>query len=129
MLEHFLKEKRMEKVDLNGKMGVIMKEILWMDCSLDMVIATFSLNTFIGKYYFADLDKIYEGEFRMGNMEGKGIEAWNDGRKYDGDFKNGKKDGEGTFEWPNGNKYIGSWKADKQHGLAIYYNSKDGSKK
>jgi hypothetical protein len=83
----------------------------------------------IGKYYFADLDKWYEGEFRMGNMEGKGSEIWSDGRKYEGDFKNGKKDGEGTFIWSNGNKYIGSWRDDKQHGIGIYYNVKDGSKK
>ncbi len=65
----------------------------------------------------------------MSNMEGKGIETWEDGRKYEGDFKNGKKDGEGTFEWPNGNKYIGSWRADKQHGIGIYYNVKDLSKR
>ena len=84
---------------------------------------------YIGRYYFADLDKWYEGEFRMSNMEGRGIETWNDGRKYEGDFKNGKKDGEGTFMWPNGNKYIGSWKSDKQHGIGIYSNTKENSKK
>ena len=55
-----------------------------------------------GRYYFADFDKYYEGEFRTSNMEGKGIETWADGRRYEGDFKNGKKDGEGTFEWPTG---------------------------
>jgi hypothetical protein len=49
----------------------------------------------------------------MSNMEGRGIETWNDGRRYEGDFKNGKKDGEGTFEWPTGVKYIGSWKNGK----------------
>ena len=83
----------------------------------------------IGKYYFADLDKWYEGEFRSNNMEGRGIESWNDGRKYEGDFKNGKKDGEGTFEWPNGNKYIGSWRGDQQHGSGIYVNIKESTKR
>eukprot|EP00350_Pseudokeronopsis_sp_OXSARD2_P007106 CAMPEP_0170548592 /NCGR_PEP_ID=MMETSP0211-20121228/6870_1 /TAXON_ID=311385 /ORGANISM="Pseudokeronopsis sp., Strain OXSARD2" /LENGTH=194 /DNA_ID=CAMNT_0010854203 /DNA_START=510 /DNA_END=1090 /DNA_ORIENTATION=- len=48
-----------------------------------------------GRYYFADLDKYYEGEFRFSNMEGRGIETWNDGKRYEGDFKNGKKDGQG----------------------------------
>ena len=67
----------------------------------------------LGRYYFADLDKYYEGEFRQSNMEGKGIETWADGRRYEGDFKNGKKDGEGTFEWPSGIKYIGSWRNGK----------------
>jgi hypothetical protein len=75
------------------------------------------------------LDKYYEGEFRMNNMEGKGIETWADGRRYEGDFKNGKKDGEGTFEWPNGVKYIGSWRAGKQHGIGVLYNSGDGQKR
>jgi len=60
-----------------------------------------------GHYYFADKNKNYEGEFRMANMEGKGVETWKDGRRYEGDFKNGKKEGEGTMEWPNGTKYIG----------------------
>lgn len=83
----------------------------------------------VGRYYFADLDKWYEGEFRMSNMEGRGKEIWNDNRTYEGDFKNGKKDGEGTFEWSNGNKYIGSWRTDKMHGTGIYYNSKDKTKR
>ena len=62
-------------------------------------------------------------------MEGKGIEKWNDGRRYEGDFKNGKKDGEGKFEWANGSKYVGSWKDDKMHGIGIYYNKKENTKK
>ena len=65
----------------------------------------------------------------MSNIEGKGVETWNDGRRYEGDFKGGKKDGEGTFEWPNGILYIGSWKDDKQHGIGIYYNVKENSKR
>lgn len=82
-----------------------------------------------GKYYFADLDKVYTGEFRNGNIEGHGVEIWSDGRRYDGDFKNGKKDGEGTFEWPNGNKYIGSWKQGKQHGVGIWRDNITGEKR
>ena len=82
-----------------------------------------------GRYYFADLDKYYEGEFRSSNMEGKGVETWSDGRRYEGDFKNGKKDGEGTFEWPTGIRYIGSWRNGKQHGVGILYDTKEGTKK
>jgi hypothetical protein len=75
------------------------------------------------------LDKYYEGEFRMSNMEGRGIETWTDGRRFEGDFKNGKKDGEGTFEWPNNIKYIGSWIGGKQHGSGILYDTKANTKK
>lgn len=109
----FIKARKMEKADLNGMMVVFMMETLLMEFSKVMVSLKIIINNHIGKYYFADHDKWYEGEFRMGNIEGRGTESWSDGRKYDGDFKNGKKDGEGTFIWPNGNKYIGSWRDDK----------------
>ena len=72
-------------------------------------------------------DKTYQGEFRMSNMEGRGVEIWVDGRRYEGDFKNGKKDGEGTFEWPNGNKYVGSWRNGKQHGIGVWVSSEEGA--
>ena len=83
----------------------------------------------MGTYYFADIRKIYKGEFRLSNMEGRGVEMWEDGRKYEGEFKNGKKDGEGVFEWPNGNKYIGSWMSGKQHGAGVIISVRDGTKR
>jgi len=82
-----------------------------------------------GLYYFADKGKNYEGEFRSGNMEGKGIETWKDGRKYEGDFKNGRKEGEGTMEWPNGTKYVGSWRSDTMHGNGVYINAREKTKR
>lgn len=74
-----------------------------------------------GVYYFADIDKTYTGEFRMSNMEGRGVETWADGRRYEGEFKAGKKDGEGTFEWPStATKYVGTWRNGKMHGVGVW---------
>ena len=50
----------------------------------------------IGKYYFSETGKVYEGEFRNNNMEGKGVMTWPDQSKYEGEFKNGKIEGKGT---------------------------------
>jgi hypothetical protein len=61
----------------------------------------------LGKYYFSDTGKFYEGEFKFNNMEGKGVMTWPDQSKYDGEFKSGKIDGKGTKTFANGNKYIG----------------------
>ena len=41
----------------------------------------------------------YEGEFRRGMMEGKGVYTWKDGRVYEGEFKNNKKEGQGIMKW------------------------------
>jgi hypothetical protein len=30
---------------------------------------------------------------------------------------------------PNGNKYVGSWKDGKQHGVGVFFNVKDKSKR
>jgi len=48
---------------------------------------------------------------------------------YEGDFKAGKKDGTGTMVQPNGNKYIGDWSNDMKHGIGVWYNAKDGTRK
>lgn len=43
-----------------------------------------------GKYYFADSGKLYEGEFKNNNMDGKGVIIWPDESRYEGDFAAGK---------------------------------------
>ena len=44
--------------------------------------------------YYNDVDK-YEGEWKNGLKEGKGIMYYNDGRRYKGDWKNDLKEGKG----------------------------------
>ena len=49
----------------------------------------------------------YEGEFKDGKINGKGIYEWSDGRKYEGTWKNNNMHGAGIYTWPDGRKYIG----------------------
>ena len=45
-------------------------------------------------------------------MDGKGVMIWPDESRYDGDFKLGKIEGKGKKEFANGNRYVGEWKND-----------------
>ena len=48
----------------------------------------------------------YEGEWKEGKRDGRGIHRWNhNGKVYDGDFLNGKKHGDGICTQWNGIKY------------------------
>ncbi len=53
----------------------------------------------------------YEGEWKNGKRDGRGVEFYADGeKKYVGNFKNGKYEGNGTFFHKNGDKYVGKYK-------------------
>ncbi len=53
----------------------------------------------------------YEGEWRNGKREGRGVEYYSDGeKKYVGNFLNGKFHGNGTYFFKNGDKYVGKFK-------------------
>ena len=39
----------------------------------------------------------YEGDFRNGKPEGKGIMYFKNGDRYEGDYKNGKPEGNGIM--------------------------------
>lgn len=82
-----------------------------------------------GVYYFAESEKVYEGDFVENLFQGKGKLSFKDGRVYSGDFVENKKHGNGTMVFPNGNKYIGGWREDMQHGIGVFINGEDGSKK
>ena len=44
--------------------------------------------------FYNDDDK-YEGDWKKGSKDGKGIMFYNDGEKYEGDWKNDKVEGKG----------------------------------
>ena len=53
----------------------------------------------------------YEGEWRDGKRDGRGVEFYADGeKKYVGNFSNGKYNGNGTYFYKNGDKYVGKYK-------------------
>lgn len=62
----------------------------------------------------------YEGEFKDGYPDGKGMYTWNDGHYFIGSFKKGKLEGKGDmyYESVSGNDSVisGFWKKDKYYG-------------
>ena len=63
----------------------------------------------------------YEGEFKNGKREGKGIMYYNSGNRYEGEFKNGKFEGRGIYYYRDGDRYEGEYKNGKKDGKGIYY--------
>ena len=66
-------------------------------------------------------EKIDEGAFIKGKLNGNGKRLLKNGDCYEGDFKDGLYDGVGTYLWANGEKYTGSWKNNKFNGNGTYY--------
>ena len=58
----------------------------------------------------------YLGDFLRGKMHGKGIYKWPDGNIYEGEYIYGIKEGYGEFKWNDGRIYKGPFKNGKQHG-------------
>jgi hypothetical protein len=58
----------------------------------------------------------FEGDFRMGKVEGIAEALYANGDEYKGQFKNGKRDGIGTLTMASGGRYEGGWKEDKRVG-------------
>ena len=72
-----------------------------------------------GKGKSVGLDQ-YEGEFKEGYPDGKGMYTWKDGHYYVGFFKKGKMEGKGDmyYEAQSGKDSVisGYWKKDKYYG-------------
>ena len=67
----------------------------------------------------------YEGQFKAGRKDGKGVKTWRDGDRYDGDFVADRKEGQGTYTWGQGSpwageKYTGSFHDDQRDGHGVY---------
>lgn len=88
----------------------------------------------------------YEGNFKDGKIQGKGILYFSDGNKYigdwvdhyregkgkmiftsgdvyQGDFRHSRINGKGIMEFVNGDRYEGNWTDDRQHGFGKYFYS------
>lgn len=79
------------------------------------------------------LDPIYErveeGEFKAGQLNGKGTKTYANGNFEEGDFINGQLNGHGIVKWHDGRLWEGEWKNDKLEGKGkrTNPNSKDGN--
>ena len=77
-----------------------------------------------GAYYNANGTR-YEGEFKDGSPNGRGVfyyledNQWK-GDRYEGEWKDGKQHGKGAYYHASGDRYEGEWKDGKRHGKGAY---------
>lgn len=62
----------------------------------------------------------YEGEYRGGRMNGRGVYAFSNGNRYEGDWLNDDFHGRGAFIYANGNRYDGEFRNDRPNGVGTY---------
>ncbi len=84
-----------------------------------------------GTYYNHITKEKYEGEFKYGKADGKGIFYYNNGDIYIGEFKNWIKEGYGVYYFQNGDRYEGYFKngVPNKEGKYFYMNSNQINKK
>jgi hypothetical protein len=51
----------------------------------------------------------YDGEYRDGIPNGRGVAVLPNGERYQGEWRNGLPNGQGVYTWPNGNRYEGQY--------------------
>ena len=68
---------------------------------------------------------IYDGEYKKGNRDGKGVYYYKNGERYEGKFKNGLREGKGIFFWKDGNRWEGYFKNDEMNGEGIFYDGNE----
>ena len=73
-----------------------------------------------GKLYYDQnsegIRKIYEGDFKEDEADGKGFMIYKDGNTYDGDWKKNLREGQGIMIWKNDDYYSGDWKKNLREG-------------
>ena len=67
----------------------------------------------IGSCFNSKGELVYDGEWKKGQIHGKGRYIWNKNKWYEGEFQQGQKHGIGTFYLNNDPVYSGTWRYDK----------------
>ena len=62
----------------------------------------------------------YDGEFKDGLKEGRGVYVWDNGNRYEGPFVKDAPDGEGKYTFANGDTYNGEVKQGALTGRGVY---------
>ena len=71
---------------------------------------------------------IFDGEYKDGKREGKGVYYYEGGEKYEGPFVNGLREGKGIFTWKDGARWEGPFRNDNLNGEGTFFDGKDTSK-
>ena len=59
---------------------------------------------------------MYEGSWKSGKKDGKGILQYENGDRYEGQMKDDKRDGAGVMHYAGGDKFVGGWDNDRYQG-------------
>jgi len=51
----------------------------------------------------------YEGEYRDGKENGRGVSSWADNARFEGEYRNGLPNGNGTYRSAKDDIYTGNW--------------------
>ncbi|WP_026896815.1 MORN repeat-containing protein [Daejeonella oryzae] len=78
------------------------------------------------KVLVPELSGKYEGDCKKGKASGNGKAEGVD--LYDGEFKEGLPDGKGVYQWKNGNTYNGFWLKGKKQGSGSMTYKRAGKK-
>lgn len=65
-------------------------------------------------------DDRYDGEWREGKQKGRGVWMGADGDRYDGEWRDGRKNGRGVYTKANGNRYEGEFSDGKAKGRGAF---------
>ena len=83
-----------------------------------------SWNNCVGQYIWNDGDK-WIGEWKYGEIDGKGTYIWSDGSKFIGEYSDGESNGQGVYIWGDstewaGDKYVGEFIDGERTGQGNY---------
>ena len=81
-----------------------------------------------GKVFDKKNKLIFEGEYKKGLRDGKGVYNYDGGEKYDGMFAQGIREGKGVFTWKDGLKWDGFFKNDDLDGEGTFSDGKESFK-
>jgi hypothetical protein len=81
-----------------------------------------SWNNCVGQYIWTDGDK-WIGEWKYGEIDGKGTYTFADGDKFTGEYIDGESNGQGVYIWGDtsewaGDKYVGEFIDGERTGAA-----------
>lgn len=62
---------------------------------------------------------MYQGAWRDGKKEGRGMCVWADGAAYDGLWARNFRHGKGKYIFPDGSRYEGMWCNNLRHGYGV----------
>ena len=76
-------------------------------------------------YYIKENLKLEGDNWEKNNLNGIGMEIWNDDNFYQGEMYKCEKNGIGLYRWPDGTLCLGEWKENKLNGYGIMKYSDD----